>query len=204
VFHPKSGIVTVFDDHCCQLTGGGTYVPATAYSRAIILKLDQATHRASLAHQYGTDFGLNVDYMGSTQPLANGNVFVGWGSSPYFSEYTGSGRLLLDAHLPGSDLSYRATVEPWVGLPDAPPSGAARATSGGTTVYATWNGATQVVSWRVLAGPAGGRLTVVAHAPKSGFETAIPVRGSEGSFKLQALDSRGRVLGTSAQFEVHN
>jgi hypothetical protein len=44
----------------------------------------------------------------------------------------------------------------------------------------------------------------VAHAPKSGFETAIPVRGSAGSFKVQALDSRGRVIGTSAKFDVHN
>ena len=26
--------VTLFDDHCCQLTGGGTYVPATGPSRA--------------------------------------------------------------------------------------------------------------------------------------------------------------------------
>ena len=51
------GVVTMFDDHCCQLTGGGTYVPATAYSRGLILKLDQQTHTATLAHQYGTQFG---------------------------------------------------------------------------------------------------------------------------------------------------
>ena len=33
----------------------------------------------------GDDYGLAVDYMGSLQPLPNGNVFVGFGSSPYFS-----------------------------------------------------------------------------------------------------------------------
>ena len=27
----------------------------------------------------------NADYMGDTQPLPNGNVFIGWGSEPYFS-----------------------------------------------------------------------------------------------------------------------
>ncbi len=202
-YSPASGIVTMFDDHCCQLTGGGTYVPATAPSRAIILKVDPATHRASLVRQYGTDFGLNVDYMGSTQPLANGNVFVGWGSSPYFSEYTGSGKLLLDAVMPGSDLTYRATVEHWVGLPSSPPSGAARTTGGRTTVYASWNGATQVVSWRVLAGQRSDGLTVVAHAPRSGFETAIPLPGTYRSIKLAALDSRGRVIGTTSTIAVH-
>jgi hypothetical protein len=40
----------------------------------------------------------------------------------------------------------------------------------------------------------------VATAAKSGFETAIPVSGAGGSFKVQALDARGRVLGTSRSF----
>src|SRR5277367_2583820 len=102
--------VTMFDDHCCQLTGGGTYVDATSPSRAITLKLDTQTRTASLVHQYGSEFGLNTDYMGSTQPLSGGKTFVGWGSSPYLSEFTASGKVLLDGVLPGSDLSYRATV----------------------------------------------------------------------------------------------
>ena len=64
--------------------------------------------------------------MGDTQPLPNGNVFVGWGSEPYFSEYSRSGKLLLEGELPGPDLTYRATVGQWVGLPLSPPVGAAR------------------------------------------------------------------------------
>jgi EmrB/QacA subfamily drug resistance transporter len=194
------GVVTMFDDHCCQLTGGGTYVPATAYSRGLILKLDQQTHTATLAHQYGTAFGLYSDYMGDTQPLSNGNVMVGWGSSRYFTEYSSSGTALLDGVLPGSDLSYRATVEPWVGLPLSPPVGAARAREGTTTVYASWNGATQVVSWTVLAGPSAGRLSVVAHAAKSGFETAIRLPRSYQSFEVEALNAKHRVIGSSAPF----
>jgi hypothetical protein len=190
----------MFDDHCCQLTGGGTYVPATGYSRGLILKLDQRTHTATLEHQYGTDFGLYSDYMGDTQPLANGNVMVGWGSSRYLTEYSRSGTPLLDGVLPGSDLSYRATVEPWVGLPLTPPVGAARSTNGKTTVYASWNGATRVVSWRVLAGPSAARLTVVANAAKSGFETAIGLPHGYTSFRVEALSANHRVIGTSAPF----
>jgi EmrB/QacA subfamily drug resistance transporter len=198
------GVVTMFDDHCCQLTGGGTYVPATQASRALVLKLDQKTHTATLAAHYGDSFGLNSDYMGDTQPLGNGNVFVGWGSARYFTEFSHSGTPLLDGVLPGPDLSYRAMLEQWVGRPLYPPLGAARVSGAKTTVYASWNGATQVASWRVLAGPSATALAVVANRAKSGFETAVPLLGDYKSFKVEALSAGHRVLGTSRAFAARS
>jgi EmrB/QacA subfamily drug resistance transporter len=192
--------VTMYDDHCCQLTSGGTNVKATGPSRGLELKLDQRTHTATLAAQYVRETSFASDYMGDSQPQPNGNVFVGWGSEPYFSEYTRSGKLLLDVEFPWPDLTYRATLERWVGLPLDPPAGAAVETGGKTTVYASWNGATRVRAWRVLAGTAPGRLTTVKSAPKSGFETVIPLPGSYRSYELQALDSGGRLIGTSRPF----
>ncbi len=192
--------VTMFDDHCCQLTGGGTSVPATGPSRGLVLKLDQSTRTATLVAQYNGGSEFETEYMGDTEPLANGNVFVGWGSEPYFSEYSRSGKLLLEGQLPRPDLTYRATLEPWVGLPLSPPVGAARQTGSKTTVFASWNGATQVVSWRVLAGPSASRLSVVATRAKSGFETAISVPQTYRSFKVQALSAAGRVIGASQPF----
>jgi EmrB/QacA subfamily drug resistance transporter len=194
--------VSLFDDHCCQLTGGGTYVNPTAPSRALVLELDQQTRKATLVAQYGRNSGYDSDYMGDTQPLANGNVFVGRGSEPYFSEYSQAGKLLFEGELPGPDLTYRATLEPWVGLPLSEPAGAARQTGGRTTVYASWNGATAVASWRVLAGAGGGRLSSVTTAPRSGFETAIALPQSYGSFEVQALNSAGVVIGTSRSFSL--
>jgi EmrB/QacA subfamily drug resistance transporter len=198
--YPGSPLVTMFDDHCCQITGGGTYVSPTAPSRGLVLKLDQTAHTATLASQFSHGSSFDADYMGSLQPLANGNEFVGWGSAPYFSEYSSSGQLLMDAVLPHPDLSYRARVEPWVGLPPYPPAGAARRKAGRTTVYASWNGDTRATSWRVLASSGGGALGVVTTRPKSGFETAIPVAQAYTNFKVQALDARGRVLGSSRAF----
>jgi EmrB/QacA subfamily drug resistance transporter len=192
--------VSLYDDHCCQLTGGGTYVEPTGPSRGLVLKLDQQTRTATFAAQYTRGEDFDAAYMGDTQPLPNGNVFVGWGSEPYFSEYSRSGRLLFEGELPGPNLTYRATLEQWVGLPLSPPVGAARRTGGRTTVYASWNGATEVLSWRVLAGSSAGRMSVVATHAKSGFETAIPVPQSYTSFKVQALDTGGRVIGTSRPF----
>ncbi len=192
--------VTMFDDHCCQLTGGGTSVPATGASRGLVLNLDHQLSTATLVAQFTGGNQFETEYMGDTQPLTNGNMFVGWGSEPYFTEYSRSGQRLLEANFPGHDLSYRETLEPWVGLPLTAPAGAARGQGGETTVYASWNGATQLVSWRVLAGPAGGRLTTVRTTAKTGFETTIPVSGGYESFKLQALDGDGRVIGTSRTF----
>jgi EmrB/QacA subfamily drug resistance transporter len=193
--------VSIYDDHCCQLTGGGTYVDPTGPSRGLILKLDQQAHTASLVADYKRAGDFDAAYMGDTQPLAKGNVLVGWGSEPYFSEYSRSGRLLMEGQLPGPNLSYRATLEQWVGLPLAAPAGAAvRGDDGQTTVYASWNGATELASWRVMAASGAGHLAAVAHAAKSGFETAIQVSSSYRSFKLQALGADGRVLGTSRAF----
>jgi len=175
-------------------------VPATGPSRGLVLRLDQQTRVATLVSQYTGGDEFESEYMGDTQPLANGNTFVGWGSEPYFSEYAPSGKLLFEAHFPGADLSYRSMMESWVGEPLSPPTGDARQSAGKTTVYASWNGATRLVSWRVLAGSGAGRMTAVATTAKSGFETAIPVSQSYNSFKVQALDADGRVIGVSRLF----
>ena len=61
--------------------------------------------------------------------------------------------MLFDASLPQDDGSYRAYRFPWNATPRARPDVAARR-SGPTaaSVYASWNGATDVVRWQVLAG----------------------------------------------------
>jgi hypothetical protein len=168
-----------------------------------VLRLDQSARTATLVDQYGPrapDF--DALYMGSIEPLAGGNEFVGWGSTPFFSEYSASGKLLLDARLPGSDLSYRARRAHWVGFPSGPPSGAARHEGNRTVVYASWNGATRVAAWRVLGSSAVASLGTLATSPKSGFETAIPVPQGVETFTLQALDRQGHVIGSVGPFSA--
>jgi EmrB/QacA subfamily drug resistance transporter len=197
------GTFTVFDDHCCQLTGGGTVVAATAPSRGLVLKLDTQQRTARFVADYGRDEGIDSQYMGDTEQLPDGHVLVGWGSAPYFTEFDRSGKLLYEVELPGPDLTYRATLEQWEGKPLTRPAAAVRASGSGSgsgsgeTVYVSWNGATAVASWRVLGEAQGKHPVVVASAARSGFETAIPVTGSYRSFTVQALDNRGRVIGAS-------
>ncbi|MGH8988197.1 MAG: arylsulfotransferase family protein, partial [Acidimicrobiales bacterium] len=199
----SGGVLTAFDDNCCEISSSGTLGTPGGSAKGLVLKLDVKRHTAKLLHSYlhGADF--DVAFTGSLQRLPNGNVLVGWGSKPYFSEYSKDGRMLLDAVLPGKDLSYRALfTADWVGKPDDRPTGTARKAHGKATVYASWNGATQVASWRVLAGRTAGHMTTVAKKAKSGFETAIHLRHSYKLFKVQALDAKGHVLRTSEAFMV--
>ena len=71
-------------------------------------------------------------------------------------------------------------------------------TSGATTnVYVSWNGATQVASWRVLAGPSADALEAVLTMGKQGFESQIAIP-AQPYVAVQALDGVGRVLATSS------
>jgi Arylsulfotransferase (ASST) len=198
------GEVSLFNDDCCEIVGPGQFAKPNGASRGMVLALNSSRHTASLVSGYShTSPPLDPAFLGSMQVLPNGNALVGWGSQPYFSEFTKSGQLVLDAVLPGKDLSYRALfTNAWVGTPYFPPSGAARKVKGRTTVYASWNGDTQVVRWKVLAGSNPNHLPTVATKAKSGFETAIQVKGSHKVYKVQAFDSKGHLLRTSGAFSV--
>jgi hypothetical protein len=193
------GKVSIYDDHCCALVGG-KFQPPPGPSRGLVLKLDLAKHRATFVKQYVRGPKFDSAFLGNTYTLRGGGAVLGWGSQPFFSEYGKRGKLLLDARWPGPDLSYRAYLQNWVGKPYYPPSGAVRTRGGRTTVYASWDGATQVTGWRVLAGADGKHLKVVATARKSGFETQVKLGSSSKVYKVQALDRKGHVLRSSGVF----
>ncbi len=192
--------VTLFDDHCCEITGAGQFLSATGPSRGLEVKLNPAGDTATVVRQYSHGTTFESQYMGNVQRLPNGNVFVGWGQVPFMSEFSKSGKLLFDAAFPAPDMSYRAYVQPWVGLPLQAPKGAARSEAGKTTVYASWNGATRLAGWKVLASNGNGTMAVVAHGARSGFETPISVPSGYKRFEVQALDAAGKVIATSKSF----
>jgi hypothetical protein len=68
----------------------------------------------------------------------------------------------------------------------------------GSSVAVSWNGATNVASWQVLAGASATTLAPVAKAAKAGFQTTISVPAPSAYIAVQALDSSGAVLATSA------
>jgi hypothetical protein len=185
-----NGTITVFDN--------GAVPKVHPQSRAIVVSVDAHARTDTLLARYEHARGLSSGSQGSMQTLAGGGVFVGWGSEPYFSEFNAGGQLLYDAHWHGSYQSYRAYRLPWAGTPAAPPAIAVgTASSGALSVYASWNGATAVAAWRVLAGASPSALAPVAGAAKSGFETTIPTPGPAPYVAVQALNGAGAVIGTS-------
>lgn len=192
----SGNLVSVFDDACCGMTPSGDFLkPPGGYrpARGLFLRLNMANHTASMVAQYKRRNKFTVAFLGNTDLQPNGNVVIGWGTQPFFSEFSRSGRLLLDAKWPLPDQSYRAYVAPWVGEPTTKPSIAVRK----GIVYASWNGATEVVRWRVLAGNSASSLKPVATKTRSGFETTFKPRHSAKAYEVEALDAQGKVLGTS-------
>jgi hypothetical protein len=200
----SGNVLSVFDDACCgfkSISGGkAKFGKPSGPTRGLVIKLDLTKHTGSLVSQYPQPKKLNVAFLGNTQLLPNGNVVVGWGSLPFFSEFSHKGKLLLDALLPSPDVNYRTYVQNWTGTPFFPPSGAVGDNQGKTTVYASWDGDTQVVSWRVLAGSSAQSLKAVASKTKTGFETTIPLTSASKVYEVQALDAHHHVLGTSKPF----
>jgi Arylsulfotransferase (ASST) len=184
------GTISFFDN-------GGT-PKVHSQSRVIVLALNKQNMTATLVSSFVTPTPLLAASQGDFQPLAGGNWFVGWGQEPFFSEFSPAGRVLFDAHLPALYQSYTALKFPWSGDPTQPPALAVNPrSSGGAVAYASWNGATAVTRWRLLAGASLHALGAIATVPRSGFETAIALSRAPRCFVVQGLDASGRVLGMS-------
>jgi hypothetical protein len=181
--------LTIFDN--------GAVPRVHSQSRVIHVRIDWAHRMATLISRGVHTPALISGSQGSDQLLPGESSFVGWGEAPYFSEFNASGKLIFDAHLPAPTQSYRAYLMPWSATPATPPSIAVAPAGSGQTVYASWNGATGVASWRVLGGTDPAHLAVLATTPRTGFETAIAIHSRHAVYALQALDSAGNVLAGS-------
>jgi len=186
-----NGMLTMFDD-------GAGPPRVHSQSRAIEESLNESNNTVTLIRQFEHSPGLSADFEGGAEVLPGGDLFVGWGQQPYFSEFNSAGQEVFDARFTSNTSSYRAYKFAWSGQPTTPPAVAASANNDGTTqVWPSWNGATAVSSWRVLAGSSSSALSQLQTAPKQGFETAISAPTGMGVFEVQALDSHGNVLATS-------
>lgn len=183
------GTMTVFDN--------GATPAVEKRSRALILDVDEETMTATMLDEY-THRNVLAGSQGSVQLLPNGNVFVGWGEAPRVSEFDHVGRLVFDAELGHQYESYRAFRLPWTGQPAEAPALALAGAGRGLTAYASWNGATEVHSWQLLAGSDPGALAPVASVRSRGFESALRAAVAGPHFAVLALDRAGQALGQSS------
>jgi Arylsulfotransferase (ASST) len=185
-------------DQMLTLFDNGTNGPIKTehHSRGVALEVDETRRKVTLAEAYVSSHKLVAGAMGSVQILPSDRVMVGWGVASYTSKFTSTGELLSEFALPAGMYSYRGLWLPWEGAPHHRPKVTARRDrrQGTTTLYASWNGATEVTDWQVEAGPRHDQLLPLGIATSHGFETVIPLRPSHRYAAVTALDRFGRRL----------
>jgi Arylsulfotransferase (ASST) len=196
--------ISLFDNNA-STTGGGP-------SRALILDVDPVARTAAVGAETRHPDGVSAGTQGNTQVFSDGGLFVGWGSEGRVTEFSAAGDVVFDATFAPAD-SYRGYRFEWVGQPTDPPDvlvtpvddqggDGARGEADGDEqtrqldVAMSWNGATEVATWRVLAGDDADELEPVAEVGKDGFETTIRIERAP-VVAVEALDSAGEVLDRS-------
>jgi hypothetical protein len=195
------GTLTIFDN--------GAHPWVHDQSRGIVLDLDEEKMSASLARVYTSPEKPRATSQGNMQMLPNGNALIGWGSEASLSEFSSDSELLFNANLPGrghqETESYRAFRFPWSGHPAEDPSMVAEpASDDNVNVYASWNGATEVATWEILAGSSPDKLKPVGSAPRDSFETLISLHTTEPYVAAQAKGRSGELLGTAKVVNLRN
>ena len=183
----RDGTLTMFDNEAAPRL--------RKQSRGLVLRIDERRKTATLVHSFVHTPPIVAVDQGNMQKLPNGNYLVGWGHQPYVTEFGPHGKTLLDVRFGRTGVdSYRAYRFRWLAHPHSKP----RVTVERNTLYASWNGATEIRSWQLLAGPDKKKLRPLLTVPKTGFEAAIPLPSNAPWVAVRALDRLGRSLARSA------
>jgi hypothetical protein len=197
--------MSIFDN---GKSGAANATPLRENPRGIILKLDSSDGATSDKEKIGKVTLVQDFYppeesdrspsQGSMQVLSNGNVFMGWGSTPKVSEHTIDGTLIFAATInDGDHESYRAFKGPFSGKPKDEPAlvSVYNEDDGKTKVYFSWNGATEVKSWNLYGGDSKNDMKEI----KSGisndkFETTYEADGYYAYTKVEAVSTNGSTI----------
>jgi hypothetical protein len=181
-----------------------------SHPRGVRVKIDQLTMTAELVHEYKNPTRLAAASQGSMRDLPNGNVLLGFGNAPLFTEFSHEGEVLCETHFgpakkfgSGEAQSYRVLKFAWQGFPTSDPAVAVKQDDADEwRVYVSWNGATEIAQWVLQGADAAEEqeeqwqmLEVVA---KDGFETSFLVKPDHPSWlRAMAVDGSGNVLGVT-------
>ncbi|KAK8203903.1 ASST-domain-containing protein [Phyllosticta capitalensis] len=215
-FHENGTIITLFDN------GAEAGLFESEYSRGMRIRIDTEAMTAELETEYINPQHTLSSSQGSMQVMENGNVLVGFGYDAVYTEFSANGVALCDVHFAaqsswetGDVQSYRARKHKWVGRPNTKPDIVVE----GSSVYVSWNGATEVHRWvleesdyvQMDGAEAGAAATVkgfegdvgeawfpVQTVEKAGFETELRFGVEVKKYvRVVALDKDGRVLAAS-------
>ena len=172
-------------------------------SAAIVILLDLVAMTGRVIEHYPQPDGMVAPLFGSVQFQLDGSRFIGWGGQRTISQIMQDNTLVYHAELANAafpTFSYRAHKGPWRGRPDTKPDiySYSWMCYWSTTMYASWNGATEVKTWRFFGGSSPlGPFKLAVIVEKDGFETRGLASFFAGYAYVEALQEDGSILGRS-------
>lgn len=221
--------ISFFDDRNCRYVKS-----ADPLSRGVVLDLEYMTRTVSLAKEYRATSGIQSFRKGGMHHLENGNALLGYGNEPGFTEFAPNGTVLWDVRFGPIGLdrntadNYRSLKLNWTGDPSWNPKIAAGppleqldlmigATSTtltpsnvctNDTAYFSWNGATRLSNWLILASNDSPNVTSLNQlwctVPKAGFESNVRVGQIARYIRAVALSGEGDVLAASPVLDMQD
>lgn len=198
-FDEEKGLITLFNNG-----NAGPLHRDRSTSKGMMIQVDQQAWTVKLVQEYYALYNTPSYSQGNVQYLSEQDqLLMGWGGSSLWTQHEMDGTLLCEVHYGPSLLYLWESVKSyrifkywgWKGDPQWPPQ--AKVYQG--KVYASWNGATEVASWRVeglrVDEEDVDHFQTIGAADKDGFETAMEVPQEGFShFRVVALDAQGEVL----------
>lgn len=202
-YNDTTEIISLFDN------ASNGFDRSANHSAGYIIRIDHSAEPATvelLSLYPAADDQWISDSQGNMQVLnpddwANSNTFIGWGSQPVVTEHDPEGNIIYRANVASNGMmNYRAykfniTITPQ----DAPALYTyALDTDADTVYYMSWNGATEVRSWRIYGrGGCDGNWTLIDEVPKTGFETNFTAPGFQEYGMVEAVAGDGTGLRNS-------
>lgn len=182
-----NGNITLFDN-------GNFLTPS--YSRAVEYRLDERKKTATLVREYRNTPDTYGFAMGSNQRLPNNNVLVGWGTSnnPAITEFRADGTKAFELALASPNMNYRALRFEWQGYPATEPA-LVVITETTPTLYYSWNGATEILGYRIYGGTTSEPDTLIDTTFKTSFGAETNLAAAIERFcyfRVMPIDKQGR------------
>ena len=174
-------------------------------SSAVVVSIDHNEQIATLVSKWDRPDHNLTHLRGNVQKLPNSNTFVCRSENGHISEFSETGDLILDAQFTSHRfVTYRAYKFNLTAQPSEDPMlksfvyGTALQEDSVTSMYVSWNGATEVDSWRFYGlNEKREEPRLLGEHRRSGFETVLMVPGSICEVYAEAISPNGTVLGST-------
>lgn len=157
----------------------------------MVYELDIANKKATLmqnltdsANPQDTQTQGSVQFLGPASDTTN--IFMGYGSNAFVKEFNGAGDVVLSGQFAplNQGQSYRAFKFPWSATPLWSPAAATEVSGSNTTLYMSWNGATDYDTWAIYSAPSAGSngTTLLTTTARDGFETSLDITSYNATY----------------------